>query len=458
MQDGMMSGQGFMQRLRDLTPLQRQVTPSPQMQLVESEDEDEELRDDRREDEGRYLNHEEEQDGYDDEDGYGKGGYSAYHTSTSVAGQAGSRKYALYQADDEEESDDGYDDRDSSRPNAQHRYDIAGGAAHLHKRQDSHGVDGYYPQTHHTTAQGDAQRYTERSRNVQEEMVHEAPDAYDHISNDDDEGSLEHLLSAHRDNPASPPPLPVVQRPPNLSNSEVQRGKIDVELSKSTSSEQKRVVQVHAQLPERASERSIDSWRQSVDDVAKEEQAEEEDEVVDEVVWEMGEESEVDAPAELRAVPNRQTEEWNEETHKTGNGNSNGMQEESKVIPMLSPSAQLQQQQLEQESICDTTNALFQGFYESQRIEDLDVVGLSQWASPPRDSRDETTTVSVTAAAVETGLVGGVDVADVAADMRAKEGEDKAVTAEEGQGEGAGLTMEVEEDDISCLEVEGFDY
>lgn len=454
----MMSGQGFMQRLRSLTPLQRQLTPPPQMQLVESEDEDEELRDERREDEGRYLDREEDQDGYEDEDGYGNGGYSAYHTSTSAAGQAGPRKYALYQADDEEESDDGYDDRNSSRPNAQPRYDISTGAAHLQMRQDPHLVDGYYPQTHQTTAQGDAQRYTERSRNVQEETVQEAPDAYDHFSDDDDKGGLEHLLSAHRENPSSPPPPPVVQRAPSRSNRGMHRDKIDVESAKSTSSEQRRVVQVHAELPGRTSEKCIDSWKQSVIDVVKDVQAEDEEEVVDEVVWEMSEESEVDATTESRAMPDRQTDECDEETHKTGNENGSGMQEESGAMPMFDPSAQPQQQQLEQESDRDTTNALFQGFYESQRIEDLDVVGLSQWASPPRHSKDETTTVSVTAAAVETGLVGGVDVAEVAADMRAKEGKDKAVTAEEGQGDGAGLTMEVEEDDISCLEVEGFDY
>ncbi|KAG0078634.1 hypothetical protein BGZ90_004757 [Linnemannia elongata] len=465
MQDGMMSGQGFMQRLRSLTPLQRQLTPPPQMQLVESEDEDEELRDDIHEGEGRYLDRGMDQDGYEDEDGNGEDGYSAYHTSSSVTGQTGPRKYALYQADDEEESDDGYDDRNSSRRDAQPRHDIASGPALPHKRQDSHRADGYDPQTHHTTAQRDTQRYTERSRNMQEEVIQEAPDAYDHFPDDDDEGSLEHLLSAHRETPSSPPPPLVVQRPPSRSNGGMQIGKIDVELAKSASSEQKRVAQAHAQLPERASERSIDSWKQSVDDVVQEEQAEEdeevadEEEVVDEVVWEMSEESEVDTPAESHAVPDRQTDEHDDETHKTGNGDDGGMQGEVNMMSMFDPSAHLQQQeQVEQELDRDMTNALFQGSYESQRIEDLDVVGLSQWASPPRQSKDEITTVSFTAAAVETGLVGGVDVADVAADMRAGEGEDKTVIAEEGQGEGAGLTMEVEEDDISCLEVVGFDY
>lgn len=479
MQDGMMGGQGFMQRLRALTPLQRQATPPPQMQLVESEDEDEELGDGRREEEGRYFDHE-EQDEYEDDD------HSSHRTSAAVPGQAGLRKYALYQAD--EESDDDYDDRETRRPVTKSHRSSNSGASDPRGRQDqprgdgyprgrlgSSHDDGYHDQPHIPVAQGYAQRYTETARKVQEEVAREASDPYDHVSDDEDERGLEDLLSAHRENPSTPPPPPPVVQRTSRSNSGMQRSKFDVELDGAAPSEQTRTAHAHAHLPEIVLDRNANSWKQSLDDVLKEGQLEHELEVEEEVVWEVGEESEADAHVDAHAELDRQPDENSDEIRKADNRNgSSSMKEEDMDMIELDPSIQQQQhqqhqQQLLQEVGRERTNTPSQGLYESQRIEDLDVVGLSQWASPPqhlhsKENLADTTPVGV----VVSGLVDGTDVADAAGNMRPmatashlqkeEQEEDKTLIVGESQGGGGELMMEGEEDDISCLDVEGFDY
>ncbi|KAG0283918.1 hypothetical protein BGZ96_011712 [Linnemannia gamsii] len=484
-QDGMMTGQGFMQRLRTLTPLQRQATPPPQMQLVESEDEDEELRDGRREEERRYLDHV-EQDEYEVDDHYDNSGYSSHRLSATVPGQARSRKYALYQAD--EESDDEYDDQEtrgpitkSSRSGGSGPLDLRGRQnpprddGYPHERQNSSHDAGYIDQPHIPVVQGHAQRYTGRARKVQKEAVRETSDSYDHVSDDDDEKGLEDLLSAHRDAPFTPPPPSLIVQRSSRPNNGMQRNGIDVEPDSVTPSEQMRTAQVHAHLPEIALERNADCWKKGVDDALKERPLEYELEVEEEVVWEMGEESESDAHVDAHAEPDRQSDENRVEIRKADNKNSSSMKEENMEMIELDPSVQQQQheQQLQQEVDRERTKTPSQGLYESQRIEDLDVVGLSQWASPPqhlqsKESTADTTVVSAAVGVVALGLVGGADVTDVVADMRPmatasrlqreEQEEDNTSIVGESQGRCGGLMIEGEEDDISCLDVEGFDY
>jgi hypothetical protein len=485
LQDGMMSGQGFMQRLRILAPLQRQATPPPQMQLVGSEDEEEELRDGRREEEGRYLDHE-EQDEYEDIEHYNNGGYSSHPTSTSVVGQTGPRKYALYQEDDE--NDDEYDDQDTRWPVAESHPNGGNGASNPRGRQDpphdggyshmqldSSYDDGYRGQPHSPVTQGPAQKYTERTGMAQEVAVREASNSYGHVSDDDDEKGLEDLLSAHRAIPSTPTPPPPVMQTSSRSNSGIQRSKVDVELERATHSHQTRAVEVHAYLPEIAPERNTDSWKQGVDDMLKEGHLEYELDVEEEVVWEMGEESEADAHLDAYAEPDLQSDECSDEIRKTANRNDNGSIQEENTDIGRDPIVQQQQHQQHQQQEMDRemTKTLSQGLYESQRIEDLDVVGLSQWASPPQhlQSKESIADTSVVAAAV--GVVApvlddGADASDATANMRLmatssrlqreKHEKHKTAIVEESQGGIGGLMMEQEEDDISCLDVEGFDY
>ncbi|KAF9168725.1 hypothetical protein BGX20_011243, partial [Mortierella sp. AD010] len=129
--DGLMNADQFVQLLRTLKPLPKQAM-SDQAQLLVSEDEEDDHIEQEDEGQDTYY-HQDEEDLEYDEDGYIHEHITSEPTTLAVS----SRKYALYETDDDD-SDDAYDRRGE-------RYDVKQPAG----QQQRHRSQSYYREDQH---------------------------------------------------------------------------------------------------------------------------------------------------------------------------------------------------------------------------------------------------------------------------------------------------------------------
>ncbi|KAF9351439.1 hypothetical protein BGX26_010565, partial [Mortierella sp. AD094] len=138
--DGSIKADQFMQLLRTLKPLPKQAV-SDQAQLLVSEDEEDDPKE--QEDEGQNTYYHQDEDLEYDEDG----DIQEHLTSESATPMVSSRKYALYETD-EDDSEDGYDGRGE-------KYDVKQpvGQQQRHRSQSYHREDQHPKPVHNSSAE-----------------------------------------------------------------------------------------------------------------------------------------------------------------------------------------------------------------------------------------------------------------------------------------------------------------